>query len=617
MAKKKRSSSTTNDIAGPNSNGNAAGATGLRIGDLANTEAISWQNPERDSSLRARGFFRINTIITRGVTPENKRNKPKEFKISLILERLCYENACTRQDYEDMRSFKVLMHRMAAEKAKRRSKTSRNEFRFKLLGQEEISPPQTMQHSIQGMSTAYPPNMFQQASARGQASLGSASFAVPNGNSFLSTMHVGSPSSGLPQHSMYSVDSDRADFVDGDVHRPSHRADDELSGAGSFASFCAKQEDYPNEDLTSFGGIHTNSKPPTPILPQREQSVGSESSDHGTARKHPRIESSYSGGYGDDISGQHQYRSSKTPIHSSSSLLPRRAGLRSAAPFPPMESESSFNMHFGSGQAHIMPSAPSSHSMLSPTSPVPTSFNGISVEFSPMNEEPDQNQVNRSGFVRHINANMSRSTSLSSNSHSSSGHVSSVDNYKFDKQKQLQQQNSQLHQFSMQHLAQPSLLTSTNMAITTNSLHEDYVSRHNNNNLNSGGSTIRNSNSKHRSHSDSNLPAFNPNQNSSGNASIDEMPSSQAFFETIGEHSIDASNGVESSCFSRYNSIKDGDRYLRQRTPRRRQSVAGTRFFNDNEGIDRTDTSPHPTVSVAKVSWAQQQQQQRCFATSE
>jgi hypothetical protein len=79
----------------------------------------AWQNPKGDAAIRQEGSLRILHIMEKGVG-ERARDKRREYRVMLALERLCYEHAKSRDEYTDESKFKVLLHRMAAEKAKRR-----------------------------------------------------------------------------------------------------------------------------------------------------------------------------------------------------------------------------------------------------------------------------------------------------------------------------------------------------------------------------------------------------------------------------------------------------------------------------------------------------------------
>uniref|UniRef100_A0A7S2RSE1 Uncharacterized protein n=1 Tax=Mucochytrium quahogii TaxID=96639 RepID=A0A7S2RSE1_9STRA len=91
----------------------------LRIGDQGNVVRERWQDPTVDVEIRQEASMKIANIITKGLGRPPKDHR-REYKVVLALERLCYEFAKTREEYTDPVQFKILLHRMAAEKAKRR-----------------------------------------------------------------------------------------------------------------------------------------------------------------------------------------------------------------------------------------------------------------------------------------------------------------------------------------------------------------------------------------------------------------------------------------------------------------------------------------------------------------
>lgn len=80
---------------------------------------MTWHDPENDQVIRKEASRRIAQIMTRGIG-EKSRDQRREYRVLLALEKLCYENAKSKEEYTDPRSFKIVLHRMAAEKAKRR-----------------------------------------------------------------------------------------------------------------------------------------------------------------------------------------------------------------------------------------------------------------------------------------------------------------------------------------------------------------------------------------------------------------------------------------------------------------------------------------------------------------
>lgn len=79
----------------------------------------NWQSPTQDINLRREASLRIAEIMNRGMG-NKARDKRREYRVTLALEQLCYENAISKEEYTEPTKFKILLHRMAAEKAKRR-----------------------------------------------------------------------------------------------------------------------------------------------------------------------------------------------------------------------------------------------------------------------------------------------------------------------------------------------------------------------------------------------------------------------------------------------------------------------------------------------------------------
>mmetsp|Transcript_21286 Transcript_21286/g.39607 ORF Transcript_21286/g.39607 Transcript_21286/m.39607 type:complete len:956 (+) Transcript_21286:148-3015(+) len=106
---------------------------GYAMGDSSlEREGSAWQQPQKDMDIRREAFIRILTIIERGIG-QRSRDKRREHRVSLALETLCYEHARNREEFCDPALFKVLLHRMAAEKAKRRRGRQCSESNYKPL----------------------------------------------------------------------------------------------------------------------------------------------------------------------------------------------------------------------------------------------------------------------------------------------------------------------------------------------------------------------------------------------------------------------------------------------------------------------------------------------------
>jgi len=106
---------------------------GYAMGDSSlEREGSTWQQPQKDMDIRREAFIRILTIIERGIG-QRSRDKRREHRVSLALETLCYEHARNREEFCDPALFKVLLHRMAAEKAKRRRGRQCSESNYKPL----------------------------------------------------------------------------------------------------------------------------------------------------------------------------------------------------------------------------------------------------------------------------------------------------------------------------------------------------------------------------------------------------------------------------------------------------------------------------------------------------
>ncbi|GBG34899.1 Hypothetical Protein FCC1311_111222 [Hondaea fermentalgiana] len=693
----------------------------MRIGDLDNTKATAWQRPDEDAALRTRGFVRIAQIISRGVVPETKRNKPKEYKISLILERMCYEHACTREEYENMRSFKVLLHRMAAEKAKRRTASSEQGFRYPLLDANALANSTTTTTSYltsatrSSVLTPLLPHL--QPLSRSRASATPSPFTLPlaPGSGFSSqgpfsssssssssrasggvspALHASLPGSASHQSSKFDAfydrlssngkgsgnhDSHLSDILlqhgrnvnnDKDNHHHHSNNNGDNDGDDDMAAFdrtFVKDEYLGDADVMGF----SVSKPPTPILPQlahREQSIGSISSDHSMNRRfYPKLDLFFDHDQDDDVSNiattsnlqlhdvqqqqqqqqmllQQQQQQQQPLFRQKRTASGTPASLsRSSSTNSPMVDMDYCPMPFsGSGLF-----SGSSHAMLSPIAPAPSFTNVDMVFSSPGNEEPDATQSTRKPQANDrkpqdtatktalASARPSSSSTLSStstttscteagstlalggalgsrsNSGASSSGGSNVEGESKGGEKKLKLSTTQIKKskqpMSRSAFSGDSLHSWADEGrVTDASLVQEHPRPTTESQLHSGlqgGPSVASSGAglhlKGRSHSDSNLPVFNAGGPVSGSASFLEPGHDGTAFAPQG--------GAASSRIARYGQRHDnGDRHpFRERTPRRRQSVAVTRFFADNNDARLQGVSP----GNSHMPWSSQ----RCF----
>jgi hypothetical protein len=137
----------------------------------------AWQNPKGDAAIRQEGSLRILNIMEKGVG-ERARDKRREYRVMVALERLCYENAKSRDEYTDDSKFKVLLHRMAAEKAKRRR------------GRQWSDGTQLPQHpfGLHDISTGTESEIRRETRHESSAPPGTVAFAQPAGVPFEAMM---------------------------------------------------------------------------------------------------------------------------------------------------------------------------------------------------------------------------------------------------------------------------------------------------------------------------------------------------------------------------------------------------------------------------------------------